>query len=185
MPSINTIRGGFSGIGGFVGGQFVEQEYLGSTMIFAQATAPFGWTKVTTYNDCAIRITSGTPTSGGTRTASSVFSNYNIYNPVTITGAALQATTLSTPQIAPHTHPVNIQPVTGSAYPGGAQATRSVLYTGINQSVGGGYAPTVPSTPTNPAVPSGHVHTLSLSVSVSSPFNFAVKYVDVVLAKYY
>ncbi len=44
----------------------------GTTMLFFQASAPPGWTQVTTYNDCALRIVSGT--GGGHYTAGQAFS---------------------------------------------------------------------------------------------------------------
>ncbi len=44
----------------------------GTTMLFFQASAPPGWTQVTTYNDCALRIVSGT--GGGSYTAGQAFS---------------------------------------------------------------------------------------------------------------
>lgn len=47
----------------------------GTAMLFAQTTAPVGWTKSTTHNNKALRVVSGTAGSGGSRTFSSVFSN--------------------------------------------------------------------------------------------------------------
>lgn len=45
----------------------------GTSMLFFNATAPTGWTKQTTHNDKAIRLVSGTPSSGGTSPFSTVF----------------------------------------------------------------------------------------------------------------
>lgn len=44
----------------------------GTTMLFAQTTAPTGWTKSLTYSDHAIRVVSGSVSSGGTTGFSSV-----------------------------------------------------------------------------------------------------------------
>lgn len=52
-----------------------ELFYLpsGTTMIFVQTSAPTGWTKSTTHNDKALRIVSGTASSGGSTAFSTVF----------------------------------------------------------------------------------------------------------------
>ena len=67
----------------------------GTAMLFVQSTAPIGWTKVTTYNDYALRIVSGTAGSGGSVAFSAAFSNGNV-----------GSTTLSTSQIPNHYHSV-------------------------------------------------------------------------------
>jgi hypothetical protein len=46
----------------------------GSIMIFAQTSAPAGWTKLTSHNDKALRIVSGAAGSGGSTAFSTVFS---------------------------------------------------------------------------------------------------------------
>ena len=45
----------------------------GTTMLFQQTTAPTGWTKQTTHNDKALRVVSGTASSGGTLAFTTVF----------------------------------------------------------------------------------------------------------------
>jgi hypothetical protein len=45
----------------------------GTRMLFQQTTPPTGWTKVTTYNDRALRIVSGTVGTGGSSPFSTVF----------------------------------------------------------------------------------------------------------------
>lgn len=45
----------------------------GTLMLFQQTAAPTGWTKQVTHNDKALRVVSGTASSGGTRAFSSVF----------------------------------------------------------------------------------------------------------------
>lgn len=45
----------------------------GTSMLFFQAAAPTGWTKQTAHNNKAIRLVTGTPSSGGTRRFSTVF----------------------------------------------------------------------------------------------------------------
>lgn len=45
----------------------------GTKMLFQQTAAPTGWTKDTTHNDKALRVVSGTASSGGTAAFSTVF----------------------------------------------------------------------------------------------------------------
>lgn len=75
----------------------------GTALLFAQTSAPTGWTKITSYNDAALRIVSGTASSGGSVNFTTAFSN-------TITGAA----TLSTSQMPSHTHGVRYNAGNGS-----------------------------------------------------------------------
>jgi hypothetical protein len=45
----------------------------GTVMLFVQTAAPTGWTKVTTHNDKALRVVSGTVSTGGTSAFSTAF----------------------------------------------------------------------------------------------------------------
>lgn len=45
----------------------------GTLMLFQQTAAPTGWTKETTHNDKGLRVVSGTASSGGTSSFSTVF----------------------------------------------------------------------------------------------------------------
>jgi hypothetical protein len=73
----------------------------GSVFLLYQASAPTGWTQVTTLNDYALRIVSSTGGStGGTTAFSTVFANQT----PTISGFTVGATTLSSSQIPSHTH---------------------------------------------------------------------------------
>lgn len=63
-------------------------------MLFAQASAPTGWTKDTTHNDKALRVVSGSGGgSGGAAAFSTVFGR-----------TASDASSLSEAQLAAHTH---------------------------------------------------------------------------------
>jgi hypothetical protein len=179
MASINTIRGGFSGIGGVlnsVGPK--EAEYIGSTMAFAQASAPFRWVKVTTYNDYCIRIVNGTATTSAIgKDVSTVFTNNTIYSPFNLPSVSTGTTSLSTTQIAAHTHPINLQKYPANPnFPGGSTVRTVLSAPGTPTSVTSG-SPSV-------GAGSGHSHTATVQVSINSPFNFAVKYIDVILATY-
>ena len=103
----------------------------GTAIVFAQTAAPTGWTKVTSYNDAALRIVSGTASSGGSVDFSTAFAN-------TTTGT----TTLSTSQIPSHTHNVEANNNTG---PGGvnrlsfvANSIGSISITNAATATGGG-----------------------------------------------
>lgn len=68
----------------------------GTNMLFAQASAPTGWTKQTTHNDKSLRVVSGTGGgSGGSVAFSTVFGR-----------TAVDASSLSIAQLAAHTHTV-------------------------------------------------------------------------------
>jgi Collagen triple helix repeat (20 copies) len=67
----------------------------GTTMLFVQAAAPVGWTKVTTHDNKALRVVSGTTggTGGGTLGFTTLFGR-----------TATDALTLSTAQMPAHAH---------------------------------------------------------------------------------
>lgn len=71
----------------------------GTVQAFYQATAPTGWTKITTYNNAASRIVSGTPSSGGSVDFTTAFSSK------TPTGT-VAGHTLTSAEMPIHTHGV-------------------------------------------------------------------------------
>lgn len=74
----------------------------GTVSLFYQASAPTGWTQVTSLNDYALRIVSSAGGStGGTTAFSTVFANQTVS--VTVSGTT-GATTLSSSQIGSHNH---------------------------------------------------------------------------------
>lgn len=60
----------------------------GTVMLFAQTSAPTGWTKVTTHNDKALRVVSGSASSGGVQPFSTVFGRVTT-DPTTITQSTM------------------------------------------------------------------------------------------------
>jgi hypothetical protein len=79
-----------------------------TVMLFWQAAAPTGWTKLVTQNDKALRVVSGTGgVAGGTNAFSTVMAQ-------TVVGSS----TLSTAQLAVHAHSIANQG-SGTAGPGG------------------------------------------------------------------
>jgi hypothetical protein len=96
----------------------------GTAMLFAQTAAPTGWTKSTTHNDKALRVVSGTASSGGTNSFSA-----NMNSLVTGSTAA---------DLAAHTH-------TFSATTGNNSADHFHTYSGVTQSQNADHNHTVPS----------------------------------------
>ena len=125
----------------------------GTAMLFQQTSAPTGWTKSTTHNDKALRVVSGTVSSGGSSAFSTAFGTPTVTGSVGINGAPavgnlavsvsgnIADTTLSTNTIPSHRHTSSVvtiyngfsQTVPNSTYNRGAGgATRYTGYTGNN-----------------------------------------------------
>lgn len=75
----------------------VQAFASGTKMLFQQTAAPTGWTKDTTHNDKALRVVSGTASSGGTNAFSTVFGK-----------TATDAFTLTTAHVPSHSHTANV-----------------------------------------------------------------------------
>lgn len=70
----------------------------GTIMLFVQTSAPTGWTKVTTFNDAALRVVNGTVGSGGATNFSTIFGSG---------GVASNSIALTTAQMPSHSHSVS------------------------------------------------------------------------------
>lgn len=68
----------------------------GTLMLFQQTTAPTGWTKQTTHNNKALRIVSGTASSGGTAPFTTIFG----------TGKTTGSYALTVADLPSHTHTI-------------------------------------------------------------------------------
>jgi len=132
----------------------------GSITIFQQTSAPTGFTKLTTHNDKAMRIVSGSVSTGGSVAFSTAFASQSV-------AGTVGSTTLSSNQIPGHTHSFAYQQfnnqwsgstVTGMAITGGNATTMTT----DNGTGGGG----------------SHNHTFS-----GTAINLAVNYVDFILAQ--
>lgn len=66
----------------------------GTSMLFIQSSAPTGWTKQTTHNDKVLRIVSGSASSGGTNSFSTVMAQ-----------TAVGGTAITVNQMPSHDHP--------------------------------------------------------------------------------
>ena len=124
----------------------------GTAMLFVQTSAPTGWTKSTTHDNKALRVVSGSASSGGSVSFTSAFTSQT---------ATIGATTLTTAQIPSHTHDIVY---TTGAFVGGSVS--------VVQTLGSG-----PATSTTGSTGGGGSHT-----HTSSAINLAVQYVDVIIA---
>ena len=153
----------------------------GSLMLFQQSSAPTGWTKATAHDNKALRVVTGSASSGGSNTFAAAFNNDQTVSgttsstSVTITGSTA-AHTLSIAEMPAHTHTE-----------GGTQefGTTSSTSTGVRntgnsspgnqfetQSTGGGGSH---SHGVGTLAGGAHTHTFS------DTFNLDVQYVDVII----
>jgi hypothetical protein len=154
----------------------------GTRMSFQQTAAPTGWTKDTTagLDNSAMRIVTGSVSSGGTQGFTTAFASQTPAGSVSITAVSgsAGATTLTTPQIPSHTHDVFTKPNVGS-YGGTPAFVRGV-----------GPGPASPVTVSGAALATGgggsHDHPFSFSSGsgtfTGTAINLAVKYYDFIIA---
>lgn len=158
----------------------------GTITIFNQTSAPTGWTKITTYDDHALRVVSGSVSVGGSLVFSSCMSSRSWQGSVSSSGSVTTgSTTLTSPQIPFHTHTFKTEyrnPAIAAADPASGFAQTSAA------------APSTPSistpTATQETVTStssggggAHSHPITLNMSFTGgTTDFSVNYVDVILA---
>ena len=207
----STVKATFPNVSGAVTATHTELNYVdgvtsniqtqldslipsGTRMLFQQTAAPTGWTKVTDHNNKALRVVSGTVTTGGTRSFTGSFQSHTpagtISNSVSGTTGS---TALSISQIPSHHHFIvnnrnvanrsDSDPTTSNYLDRGAQHNpegdekyllrfhSTVADRGRTSSTGSG---------------SGHTHSAG-SLAVSSTFsgtaiNLDVQHVDVIIA---
>jgi hypothetical protein len=144
-------------------------------MSFQQTAAPTGWTKDTTaaIDNSAMRLVTGSVVNGGTVDFTTAFASQTPAGSVSITGVTGTAgnTTLTTPQIPSHSHPIT----TGNPNPSGASLflfarAASPAAQSSNAEGGGG----------------AHNHPFSFTSGsgtfTGSAINLAVKYYDFIIA---
>ena len=128
---------------------------VGTVALFGQTAAPTGWTKITTYDNAALRVVSGSASSGGSVNFTTAFASQSV-------AGTIGATTLSTSQMPSHDHRVKY----GASGGTGGVYVQEYSYAGttfpaITATGGGG----------------SHDHTFT-----GTAINLAVKYVDVIFA---
>lgn len=133
----------------------------GSVFLLYQSAAPTGWTQVTSLNDYALRIVSGTGGStGGTTAFSTVFTNQTL-----TTSGSTDGTTLSTAQLPSHTHSYNV-----------AVGTTRLAGNGCNYTGYGGN-----NSATSGAQGGGGSHSHTLSAGTTSAVTLNVRYANIIL----
>jgi hypothetical protein len=149
----------------------------GTQLVFAQATAPVGWTQVVnaSYNDAAIRITAGSGgATGGSLGFSTLFSATSTYSGgINITSGQVGNTTLSVNQMASHNHTQSTRARRPWAGATGAEGSPNSFGSQISDTL----------TTTNTGGSQSHTHSL-VGVSAVGNFtsNFSVKYIDMIVA---
>jgi hypothetical protein len=136
----------------------------GTAILFAQTAAPTGFTKSLTHDNKALRVVTGSASSGGTSTFTAVFTNQT--PTITTSGLSAGATTLTTAQIPSHTHTLTAAGLCctsqGNVTSGGANTGGTFT---TNATGGGG----------------SHDHTIS-GTATSTAITLDVQYVDVIIA---
>jgi hypothetical protein len=176
----------------------------GTVMLFAQTSAPTGWTKSTTHNNKALRVVSGTASTGGSVAFTTAFASQAVNGSIANTtatniaatqGGTVGSTTLSTAQLPS---------VSGSADFAGATANGDRVRNGSGAwGISGGAvfsrndsgATTTTSQRVTMSFGSGSSHNHSFTGSshnhtqnahnhsfTGTAINLAVSYVDVIIA---
>ncbi len=192
-----------SNIGSYVPASFPS----GTAMLFAQTSAPTGWTKQTTHNDKALRVVSGTAGSGGSvafstafasKTPSGSVSNTTVTGSVSVSGS-VSGTTLGSGEIPSHRHyaisnanvtvlwppPTNINTgnyVAGSGVNRGYEnyvltASGSDANVGLTSATGGSGSHSHGFSGSGSMSTNAHSHTFA-----GNAIDLTVQYVDVIIA---
>jgi hypothetical protein len=140
-----------------------------TVMLFGQTTAPTGWTKITdSGNEHALRVVTGSVTTGGTVDFSTAFASQTPAGTVSVSGSA-GATTLTTPQIPSHIIHTSTRWPWPPISPVAKRGTANQPVSWNTGATGGG---------------GSHDHPLTISSASfsGSAINLAVKYVDIIRA---
>ena len=159
----------------------------GTVSVFFQASAPTGWTKVTTHNDKALRVVSGTGgdfgfggvSGAGGLSFSTVFPSSN--TPVSVSFSAnipvsgtVGDTTLTTSQIPNHTH----NSLTGGS--ANASSGGSTFLVSGSNNTGGVVSPG--------GTGGSHNHPFSGNINFTAPgsgsIDLRLQYIDVILCSF-
>lgn len=166
----------------------------GTRMLFQQSAAPTGWTKDATHNDKALRVVSGSVSTGGSVDFATAFASQTPAGSVaTSVSGTVGATTLTEAQLPAHRH-LLVANITGNAL-GNLTSTNRIRRGGhqelnTNNSEDyhlGGAGSTDATVGQSSSVGGGASHTHTFSGSGSSTFsgsaiNLQVKYVDIIIA---
>jgi hypothetical protein len=174
----------------------------GTVMLFMQTAAPTGWTKSTTHDNKALRVVSGTASSGGTVNFTTAFASQSVAGSLSSTTATNQATTatgtvggttLSEAQMPLHRHQL-----AGSTINGGSKGFGEANCNSVTGAAGGfnAYYDTITAgriimsdkgsstSHSHGFTGSSHNHTQDAHghTFTGTAINLAVQYVDVIVA---
>lgn len=186
-PSSTTYLRGDNTWATVVGGTVIPS---GTAMLFAQTSAPTGFTKSTTHDNKALRVVSGTASSGGSVAFTTAFASQTPAGSVSVSVGAgtlavgigtlsAAATTLSTAQMPSHSHILTFAgDPCGGPYPNPYYVGSSVNNKTTSSTGGGGsHSHSISGSPSLSGAPSVTSATFS-----GSAINMAVQYVDVIIA---
>jgi len=148
----------------------------GTAMMFVQTAAPTGWTKSTTHDNKALRVVSGTASSGGSVAFTTAFASQAVSGTVSTTlssGGSVSNTTLSTTEIPAHSHTTR-RFAAGSTGTTAGGASNNATPTNLN--------PTTTDTGGGGAHGHGFTNPTYGSTFTGTAINLAVQYVDVIIA---
>ena len=172
--TLNTFNGS--------GWETISDLPSGTRMLFQQTAAPTGWTKVTSYNNWALRVTSGVVTTGGGRDFTDTFKvNYP-------TSGTVQGHSITIDQMPAHSHGVNDP---------GHNHTATQIFASRTIYIGGTPIDNIPGTADNCRYAAPVMNNSTTGISISNTggnqqhsHNFQgngidldVKYVDVIVAE--
>jgi hypothetical protein len=144
----------------------------GTAMLFAQTSAPTGWTKSTTHDNKALRVVSGTASSGGSVAFTTAFASQTPAGSVSISGGSVGATTLSTTEMPSHAHQYRSTANSAGNYGFSRLSNTNTAYSSTNniiEATGGGGS-------------HSHGFTTPTGTFSGTAINLAVEYVDVIIA---
>jgi hypothetical protein len=142
----------------------------GTAMLFVQTSAPTGWTKSTTHDNKALRVVSGTASSGGSVAFTTAFASQAVSGTVGTSGA----TTLSESQIPSHVHTPRARTSTVNFSDGGNYGMLANFVAGSTATMNTNYNVT--------STGGGSSHTHSGGTFTGTAINLAVQYVDAIIA---
>ena len=146
----------------------------GTKMLFIQTAAPTGWTKDTTHDNKALRIVSGSASSGGTVAFTTAFASKAV-------SGTVGGTTLTTTQIPSHRHYVlSTGGYNGLGEPSASTFMRSSMgYGDVGPDYNAGASNSDATVGLSSASGSSGSHTHSFS---GTAIDLAVQYVDAIIA---
>lgn len=143
----------------------------GTRMLFQQTAAPTGWTKDTTHNNKALRLVSGSVTTGGSVAFTTAFTSQGV-------AGTVGNTTLTVSQIPSHGHPFRMSLNAGND----SDTTGGIMLSNNDQSNAIAFAGTPSQTAGEQIGGTGggqaHTHTFN-----GTAIDLAVQYVDFIIAQ--